>query len=292
MSPLSHEVSDATIEALLSLSDDETSLVRAAVTREINGLDIDIPAFIHSRHLALSETHYQALEQILWERNHAHLMQIWREWIDGEEGSWQLERAMSALSHFQNGARYRPALSMLLDDTADAFAAHGAAATCPELSRFLFEVLGYTVMPEMDANSGGMNLARVMEMRHGLPMALSCIFLLLGGRLNLKVSGCRWPGSSYARFSENDVLYMVDFHNNGAVVTAEELLSLQGPSRKAAEAAITLEMSPVMMVKRIVNELVMYYRREENPRNSIFMLDLLRMLDRKERLGALENAAP
>ncbi len=292
MSSASNEISDAKVEALLCLSDDETPLVRAAVTREINALDIDIPAFIHNRHLDLRETQYYALDNILWDRNHARLLQVWGDWIAWEDGPGQLEQAMSLLSRFQNGARYRPALTMLLDEVSEAFIAHGTVTTCSELSRFLFEVLGYTVMQERDVGSEGLNLSRVLERRHGLPMAIACIYILLGRRLHLNIAGCRWPGSSYARFTENDVLYMVDFHENGAVVTAEELLSLQGPSRKAAEAAISLTMSPVMLVKRIVNELVMYYRREENVRNSIFMLDLLRILDRKLRAGALENATP
>ncbi len=292
MSSVSHEVSVSKIEALLRLADDETPLVRTAVTSEITALDIDIPSFIHDRQLALCEAHYIALEGMLWERNREQLMRDWRTWIASEEGPEQLETAMSLLARFQNGARHRSALSSLLNETVEAFMAQGTAATCPHLSRFLFDVLGYTVMPEGNAASDGMNLACVMESRHGSPMALSCIYILLGQRMDLNISGCRWPGCSYARFLENDILYMVDFHNNGAIVTAEELLSLQGPSRTAAEAAILLHMPSIMLVKRIVNELVMLYRREENIRNSIFMLDLLRMVDQKQRSGALENVAP
>ncbi len=279
-------------QALLRLSEDETPLVREAVTRELCALPLDLPSFTHDRQITLSESQIQFLDSILWERNRDQLTREWSKWLEYEEGAGKLEQAMDIFSRFQNGSRYRPSISCLLDEMADAFSGSGVTVTHRELVRFLYDTLGFTDCPEGQKSSNSLNLACVLESRQGLPITLVCIFVLLGYRLGLHASACLWPGSYYARFREEDVLYLVDFTNKGFIVTAEELLSLQGPSRSAAKAVVTAEMVASTLVRRVVSELAMYFRREGNTKNSILMLDLLRMFDWHARNRAMESAAP
>ncbi len=291
MSPRPDEFLVSKIEALLRLSDDDTPVVREAVTRELRALTVDLPSFISERHIILSETHYDVLDHILWDRNRGALVTAWGEWLETEDGPDQLETAMCLLARFQNGARYRPSVSALLDEAAEAFLACGAPATSRELSRYMFEILGYEALFEEKAGSAGMNLARVMETRSGLPIALVCILILLGRRLGLDITGCRFPGGGYARFREEGRLYLIDCSSRGGIVTAEELLSMQGPSRGAAEMVITQEMTPIMLVRRVVNRLVTYYRREKNIINCILLVDLERMLNIQQRSNTVESAS-
>lgn len=291
MSPRSDDFLASKIAALLRLSDDDTPVVREAVTRELRALTVDLPLFIHERHIGLSETHYDVLDHILWDRNRGALVSAWGEWLEAEDGPEQLETAMCLLARFQNGARYRPSVSAMLDEAAEAFLASGAPTTSRELARYMFEVQGYEAFFEERAGSAGMNLACVMEKRSGLPISLVCILILLGHRLGLDITGCRFPGGGYARFREEGSLYLIDCGNRGGIVTSEELLSMQGPSRDAAELVITQEMTPIMLIRRVVNRLVTYYRRERNIINCILMVDLERMLNKQQRSNTVESAS-
>jgi len=273
------------LEALLRLLDDDSTTVREAVSRELQAYGVDIALHIHEQNLLLSPVEWDTLRTIVFEVYQHELRNRWSAWRKEENDVIRLERALAMLARFQNGPQYRPDLSELLDRLSEEYIAETKDAGYATLARFLFTDKQIRCMEESDEDANAGNLSSVIEEKMGLPISLVCLYILMGHRHGLQISGCNWPGNFYARFREDDQLYVVDCGAGGLVLEADELLRLQGPSREAAEAVLTLDLDAATLIKRTLSNLAFAYRREGNTDCSLLMLDLLRDMERASRRG-------
>jgi len=279
------------VKALLHLLEDDSPVVREAVTVELRAPRLDITSFLQENMLELSDAQYGVLDGIFRDKYRAELLLDWEMWLDSEEDPNKLETAMALLDRFQNGTRPIASLPEMLDNLASLMTAGGEMMDHRKLAWRLFHDYGFSAVPEGQERSEGLNLTRVIEQRCGLPVSLVCVYLLLGKRFGLESSGCNWPGSCYVRYAEGDDLHVIDCSNHGVIQSVEELLRLQGPSRNAAESIITMEMPPSVLVRRILSKLSAYYRREGHAENSMLAIELLRMVDRRLRQSEMRGTA-
>ena len=228
------------VKALLHLLEDDSPVVRDAVTFELRALRLDITSFLQENMLELSDLQYGVLDGIFRDKYRAGLLLDWEMWLDLEEDLNKLETAMTLLARFQSGTRPAASLPEMLDNLASLMMADGEIMDHRRLAWRLFNDFGFSAVPEGQERSEGLNLTRVIEHRCGLPVSLVCVYLLLGKRFGLESSGCNWPGSYYVRYAERDDLHVIDCSNRGVIQSVEELLRLQGPSRNAAESIITM----------------------------------------------------
>jgi hypothetical protein len=101
------------------------------------------------------------------------------------------------LARWQSGNEYSMGLSELLDDLADEYLRCDWPIEPETLSQWLFTDLGknfHGASPEGLYNPRYSNLLEVIENGRGIPISLSSVFILVGHRLNLDVSGCNFPG--------------------------------------------------------------------------------------------------
>lgn len=273
------------LEALLRLLDDDSPLVRKAVARELQTYGADIARHVHEQRILLNPVEWDTLRAILFDAYQIELRNSWPLWSKEETDTARLESALGMLARFQNGPQYRPALTESLNQLSEEYVASTTEVGYATLARFLFSEKKIRCMEEADEDVDASNLSYVIEQKVGLPISLVCLYILMGHRHGLQINGCNWPGSFYARFRENDRLYVVDCGAGGLVLEADELLRLQGPSREAAEAVLTLDIDAATLVRRVLSNLAFAYRREGNTESSLLMLDLLRALERTTRRG-------
>ncbi len=273
------------LEALLRLLDDDSPLVRKAVTRELQTYGADIARHVHEQHILLNPVEWDTLRGILFDAYQIELRNSWPLWSKEETDTARLESALGMLARFQNGPQYRPALTESLDQLSEEYVSSTTEIGYATLARFLFSEKKIRCMEEADEDVDASNLSYVIEQKVGLPISLVCLYILMGHRHGLQINGCNWPGSFYARFREKDQLYVVDCGAGGLVLEADELLRLQGPSREAAEAVLTLDIDAATLVRRVLSNLAFAYRREGSTDCSLLMLDLLRALERTTRRG-------
>ena len=279
------------LEALLNLLDDDSTLVREAVSRELLAFGVDIAHHIHAREISLKPSEWDTLRGILFESFQHELRNNWAAWAKEENDAARLESALGMLARFQNGPQFRPSLTESLDRLSEEYVSSTTEIGYATLARFLFSEKQIRCMEESDEDADASNLSYVIEQKVGLPISLVCLYILMGHRHGLRINGCNWPGSFYARFRENDRLYVVDCGAGGLVLEADELLRLQGPSREAAEAVLTLDIDAATLVRRVLSNLAFAYRREGDTDCSLLMLDLLRALERSVRRGYHNSAA-
>ncbi len=279
------------LDALLRLLDDDSPMVREAVSCELQSFGVAIARHIHNERLTLSPMEWEVLRRILFDAYTRELRDNWAAWAGPEDDAVRLEKALGMLARFQNGPRYRPDLTESLGALSDEYATTAKEISYASLARFLFSEKEIRCMEESDEDADASNLSYVIEQRVGLPISLVCLYILMGHRHNLSISGCNWPGSFYARFHEDGKLYVVDCGAGGLVLEADELLRLQGPSREAAEAVLTLDIDAATLVRRVLSNLAFAYRREGETECSLLMLDLLRALERSTRRGYHNSTA-
>ncbi len=273
------------LEALLRLLDDDTPLVRDAVTKELVAFGTGIGRHIYDTQIELDAPQWTTLRDILFDCYQQQLRKDWPKWLLCDSDAARLEAALGLLARFQNGPRYRPPIADSLDELSAEYASSTQDINHATLARFLFNEKQFHSVDEEEEDTEASNLAWVLERRQGLPISLVCVYMLVGHRHGLKTTGCNWPGSFYARFMDRGRLYVVDCNNHGLVLEADELLRLQGPSREAAEAVLTLDVDATTMVRRVLSNLAFGYRRAANTDSSLLMLDLLRALEQLLKRG-------
>ena len=280
------------LAALLALLDDESPLVRETVSRELLLFGSDITAHIHEQQIPLNLVEWHILRGIFFDIYQNELRSSWNAWVNETDDTDRLESALTMLAQFQNGPQYRPSLSASLDRLSEEYIATTTDVGYDTLARFLFSEKKIRCREEVEDEASTSNLACAIEQQEGGSLTLVCLYILMGQRHGLQISGCNWPGSFYARFYENDQHYVVDCGAGGIVLEADELLRLQGPSREAAEVALTLDINAVTLVRRVLSRLARLYRREGNRDCSLLLIDLLRDLDRSIGCDYHNSTAP
>jgi hypothetical protein len=209
------------------------------------------------------------------------LRSAWEAWMaEGGDSPERLERALSLIAEFQNGAGYEPTLGALLDRLADEFRLRGGTMDEETLARFLFKEKGIEGDRSNYYHPHNSNLVYVIEARRGLPISLACIYMLVGHRLGFRIGGCNWPNHFYARVMIRHKLILVDCFNGGRMMDREAFLKVQGPSKDAAESIVDEAASVDAIIARVLGNLVRAYQQISHEANSRLMLELLRDMER------------
>jgi regulator of sirC expression with transglutaminase-like and TPR domain len=123
-------------------------------------------------------------------------------------------------------------------------------------------------------------LVHVIQSKSGLPISLSCIYILVGHRLNMPIGGCNWPGHFLALTYARNNLYVVDCFNGGKTIDEESFLKKQGPSRDAASSLLHHEAGAEIIMQRVLANLTKAYKLIHDSTNQLLMADLLEIHER------------
>jgi hypothetical protein len=274
------------LDALVRLLDDDSTVVRDAVTFELASYGPGLGADLRKLANQPDEAGWKLLGRITADPYRRRLRLAWPHWMNIADDHARLERALTLLAEFQNGPRWRAPLGDLLDRLTGEYLARGDAKSPEDLARFLFrekDLQGIKTGPFLPDHS---NLAHVIESGTGLPVSLACIYLLVGARAGLDIHACNWPRHFLARYRDGAGLFIVDPANGGMVVDAETFLSMQGTSREAAEAVLSFEVDAATIIARILGNLVRAYRSEGDVDNCLLVVDLLRDIESRMHAGA------
>lgn len=270
---------------LMRLLDDPSGVVREAVRRELMAYGTALPDVLMELRDTLSRTQCVRLQTILAESEAEELRRRWQTWPEPALPLVQLEDALTYIADFQDRPAavvygdVLPHVSDLLDDLAARFRASPAPHDALALARFLFQSQGIRGAATDYYDPRNSNLRQVILRKRGIPITLSALYMLVGGRLGIDITGCNWPGHFLARVQVNGELRLIDCYNDGQAIAINEFLSTQGPSRPAARRLLEEDAGIVVMVGRVVNNLVRAYQEAGHWGNSHLMLGLLRQIE-------------
>ena len=132
-------------------------------------------------------------------------------------------------------------------------------AVIKKINDFLFKECGFAGNKENYYDPDNSFIHRVLERKAGIPISLSCLYVLLSRRLHLPIYGVGMPGHFLVKYeSENAEIY-VDPFNKGKMMTRLDCMRyLLGAGYGFQESFLTRCKSRDIL-KRMINNLIMIY---------------------------------
>lgn len=143
--------------------------------------------------------------------------------------------------YLHDGITLRPSLSDVLDMLADDFLNDHdkASINANQLRIWMFaeeRFIGNTKNYYLPQNS---DLCWVADSGMGNPISLATLYILLGRRLNMDISGCNYPGHFLARIYSGSEMQLVDCFHQGRIIPAQSVLAKHKEISISAKLAIT-----------------------------------------------------
>jgi regulator of sirC expression with transglutaminase-like and TPR domain len=261
---------------LLNLLDDESAEIRLEIERHLVSFGPSLKSELAKLPLSIVQARALPLEKILLELDREALLEKWPTWQNAVLDLEKLEMALSILADFQSGLRLQyqaRAIGPLLDQLAAEYLSFARTNDPIELANFLFTVKGFNGAKTDYYNPQSSNMLYVLNEKKGLPISLSCLYMLVGARAGFVIDGYNTPGHFMAKFDLNGKVFVVDAFNNGRVLEeAEALKNFDGPQ---------VSPTPVVardIVRRVLNNLINAYQAQGESGHQQLMIDLYRMI--------------
>jgi len=259
---------------LLRLVDDPSEAVRTRVKARLRALGSGVWPEIERLGWELTAGQRAGLEQALALDPNQALTEAWSLLQEEDEDLRYLESALLLIADWQDGTGTALRGEQLLDELAEEFAKDHLSATAQELAVFLFGEKKFRGAPaESYYSPRNSNLVAVLETGVGLPITLTCLFILVGGRCDLPIEGCNFPGHFLARDGRERTLF--DPYNGGRILVPGELEAL----RKAAPEEMDSTPSAREITVRVLRNLSLAYHHQGEGARAAFMLSLGRQIN-------------
>ncbi len=261
---------------LIELLDDETPLVRQTVVRELASFGAKVYEELKSLPIEISPKEKTLLNTVLEAPRRVFLKREWPQWFGLPDDKERLETALALLSEYQSGLEFRGYLRVLLDELAQEYRSKYPTTDVHTLAEFLFRDKTFTGANDDYYNPQNSNLIYVIKQRKGIPISLSCVYMLVGWRLGLNIRGCNSPRHFLTIVQSGGTKELVDCFHAGKVVGEKEIATLSRESTLSIEDAFKLEADTVSIVRRVLGNLIFAYQQVERERDSFLMVHLLK----------------
>ncbi len=262
---------------LLNLLDDESAEIRAEIVKYLTAFGTTLKEELAKLPLEMVQARTIALEKILLKYDRETLLQGWSNWEEQTLDLEKLEAALSLLAQFQSGLKFQYAtqsISVLLNNLATEYLAFAKENNPLELAKFLFEVKGYTGAKTDYYNPQCSNLLYVLNEKRGLPISLSCIYILVGARLGFVIEGYNFPGHFMAKVFVKSKGLLVDCFNGGKILQEKEVLH----SGSVIDEHDASPAKAVDIVRRVLNNLINAYQAQGENDHQQLMIELYRTI--------------
>lgn len=262
---------------LLNLLDDESAEIRSEIIKYLSAFGTTLKEELAKLPLEMVQVRTVALEKILLKYDREILLQGWSTWEDQTLDLEKLEAALSLLAQFQSGLKFQYAtknISVLLNNLATEYLAFAKENNSLELAKFLFDVKGYTGAKTDYYNPQCSNLLYVLNEKRGLPISLSCIYILVGARLGFVIEGYNFPGHFMAKVFVKSKGLLVDCFNGGKVLQEKEVFH----SGSVIDEHDASPAKTVDIVRRVLNNLINAYQAQGENDHQQLMIELYRTI--------------
>lgn len=261
---------------LLGLLDDETPLVRQTVIRELASFGPRIFERLKSLPLEITPKEKQLLNRVLEVPRRFFLKREWPAWFSIPDDKKRLEAAMTLLAEYQSGLEFRGVLKVLLDALSEEYRSQHKTVDAQGLAEFLFKEKSFSGADGDYYNPQNSNLIYVIQNRQGIPISLSCVYMMVGWRLGLDIKGCNLPRHFLTIVPDGESKKLVDCFHSGKVVREKDIATLSRESALNIEDALKLEADTLSIVRRVLGNLIFAYQQVERERDSFLMIHLLK----------------
>jgi len=268
---------------LLKLIDDDSEVVRTAVQEKLAAMRPDLNAHLTQLDRPLSVDEEAQLAGILEPLRRQELLDCWMRWRWLDHPTTQLEEGLAQLSAYLAGWKvHSDTLKPRLDALADEAFADRGRMDARELADWLFgkgsDPVRFRGNNKDYYSHQNTNLFWVLDSGLGNPLALCCLYRLIGHRFGLNIEGCNFPGHFLARVVENGDLYVVDCFNRGRFMLASEVAKHQPAANPGMDEIIRKPASTEAILLRTLRNLEEAFDRSRSMKNRQLMRKLAVLL--------------
>lgn len=261
---------------LLELLDDDSPLVRQTVIRELASFGVEIYDQFKKLPVEITPKDKELLNRVLEVPRRVFLKREWPAWFGLPDDKQRLEAALNLLAEFQSGLEFRGVLNGLLDQLAWEFHERHSTADAHALADFLFKEKAFTGADGDYYSPQNSNLIYVIKHRQGIPISLSCVYMMVGWRLGLDIKGCNLPRHFLTIIPDGKSKKLVDCFHSGKVVGEKEIATLSRESTLNMQEALKLEADSMSIVRRVLGNLIFAYQQVDREKDSFLMVHLLK----------------
>lgn len=265
---------------LLRLLDDESAVVRAAVTEELESIYDELPDRLAELDPGLTTTELANLEARLSGARQRVLRESWIDWMRADSGLPKLEMGLDLLSRYLSPLSRPTRVREHLDALAKGCRERFGNPTVDELSTYLFVEQGFRGATDDYYSTASSDLVDVIEERRGLPITLALVLILVGERLGLKIEGCNFPRHFYARSEDESGLYLIDAFRGGKRISEPEMVELFREGEDAVRVLLRLRTDAETMIRRVLRNLVVANQKIGQAQEVALFRDLFGQLER------------
>lgn len=258
---------------LLKLLDDDSEVVRKAVSKELLAFGPELEDALLSLDVVPTEVEHHLINELIEISRRDLLFQQWKILPKIEDENQKLEQALASLASYLCGRTYPVELGLLLDQLAEEYRMSHSAYDARSLAKFLFEVKGLSGASENYYSPDHSNLIYVIEKKKGIPISLACIYILVGARLDLQIEGCNFPGHFLAKTFIGNEMVLVDCFNGGKFIHRKSFESTK--NYKMVQGVIQSTTDVETIIIRVLNNLVRAFRNGDDEANTLLMEELL-----------------
>lgn len=264
----------AQLPHLLRLVDDDSPHARREIAKALASYGEALEKELAKLPNSLDPGLRGRIQDLLRERGRDLLRESWHAWSKIEDDKDRLEAALCLLASYLAGPLVRVDLTARLDALAEEFRAAGAPPNARLLSAFLFDVKGIRGAADDYYHPDSSSLISAIDRKRGLPIALACLYILVGRRLGLRIEGCNFPGHFLALADCDGETHIVDCFDGGRFLTHEDFAEAGG-SERAIRAALSLRAGTEEIVARTLRNLHGAFLRLGRAADSRLMAELL-----------------
>jgi regulator of sirC expression with transglutaminase-like and TPR domain len=178
-----------------------------------------------------------------------------------EEGVWQLAKTqypeINVAAYEALLDAYAAVLRTRINFTGD------AEEILDTLNRYLFNELHFAPNEANYYDPDNSYLNRVMDKRTGNPISLCTVYLLLGRRLKLPITGIGLPGHFVCRYQTSTAEIYVDAFNRGKLLTKADCIKYLLHTHHGLEEGYLAPVTPRRMLLRMCANLHQIYLHNE-----------------------------
>ncbi len=283
------EQSATKIEALLHLLSDQDQ----HVARQIHQYLIDVgrealpflrQAFLDSDDPSLA----QRIHAIIADITQADIERHWDTLVTPSEQELDLEAGAFLIAQARDPQLETAPYRQRLDDMAAELtprSSHPPLQVVRSMNEYLFHTLRFRGNTQQYYDPNNSFLHRVIDERVGIPISLSVLYVLLGQRLHVPVSGVGLPGHFLVRLQTEPVF--IDCFHHGALLTEKDCARLVEEHGVAFEHRYLEPCSHAQILARMLRNLIAIYETRQEATHSQRFRRLLTTLENRENLSNL-----
>ncbi len=233
---------------LLSLLEDDSYDVRTEVLKALSSFGTELSELVKPFTPQLEPYSLEVLESLLAPIRQEEAEENWLDWLDIVNQKQSLEYALIQLSYLEYGSDAY-LLGEDLDELAERFEKTYPNGKAADLMEFLFQKENFRSPLEGTESHLHDNLIFVLRTRRGSQVALSCLAILVGWRVNLDLEGVMIQGNFMAMTYEDQKMLMFNSFNKGKPLARASVMYI--------EEAFRRNQVPPQEMKAEVHEIVM-----------------------------------